>query len=179
MINKDKKDKMERLLSQEQISDRVQKLGVQIARDYKGEPLLLIGVLKGAAIFLADLVRAIPQDCSFDFVTTSSYGASVQSSGNVVLLKDTDFDVRDRHVLLVEDILDTGKTLLFLRDKLAERGPRSLKIAALLDKPSRRVETIDADYTGFVIPDVFVIGYGLDFGERYRNLPEIFVLRPE
>ena len=173
------KDRMQLLLSQDHISDRVQELGKTIGRDYKGEPLLLIGVLKGAAIFLADLARAIPQDCSFDFVVAASYGASDHSSGRVVLLKDTDIDLRDRHVLLVEDILDTGKTLFFLHEHLAARGPKSIKIATLLDKPSRRVEQVHADYTGFVIPDVFVVGYGLDLAERYRNLPEIYVLSPE
>jgi hypoxanthine phosphoribosyltransferase len=173
------KDSMQLLLAREHISDRVDQLGLQIGSDYGGEPLLLIGILKGATIFLADLARAIPQDCSFDFMATASYGASETSSGDVHLLKDTDVDVRDQHVLLVEDILDTGRTLRFLRGHLAPRGPKSLKIVALLDKPSRRVERIEADYVGFIIPDVFVVGYGLDYAERFRNLPDIFALGPE
>jgi hypoxanthine phosphoribosyltransferase len=170
---------MQPLLDEERIRERVKELGATIGREYGGEPLLLIGVLKGAAIFLADLARAIPQDCSLDFMAAASYGASDTSSGRVVLLKDTDVDVLDRHVLLVEDILDTGRTLSYLRDQLAPRRPKSLKIVALLDKPSRRALPLEADYTGFVIPDVFVVGYGLDYAEHYRNLPEIYTLGPE
>jgi hypoxanthine phosphoribosyltransferase len=162
-------------LSRQQIEARVAELGAEIARDYAGEPLLLLCVLKGAVVFLADLARSIPLDCSFDFVAASSYGKSVHSSGSVHLVKDTDAEIAGKHVLLVEDILDTGTTLSFLKRHIAQRNPRSVRIAALLDKPSRRSEPIEADYVGFTIPDHFVVGYGLDYAEKYRNLPDLCI----
>ena len=137
---------------------------------------MLVGVLKGAAVFLADLARAIEADCTFDFVAVSSYGKGTTTGGQVRLLKDLDESIEGRNVILVEDILDTGLTLSFLRQMLERHHPRSLRIAALLDKPERRLQPIEADYTGFRIPNHFVVGYGMDFGERYRNLPYICLL---
>ena len=164
------------LFSREQIRVRVQELGRTITRDFAGERLVLIGVLKGAAIFLADLARHIDADCTFDFVSVSSYGKGTASSGQVKLIKDLDDSIEDRNVILVEDILDTGLTLSFLRRVLLHHRPRSLRVAALLDKPDRRLEPIEADYTGFKIPNHFVVGYGMDYAERYRNLPDICLL---
>jgi hypoxanthine phosphoribosyltransferase len=164
------------LYSREQIQKRVRELAAQITADFRGEPVVLLGVLKGACIFLADLARNIELDCSLDFLAVSSYGANTQSSGEVRLMKDVDCSMEDQNVILVEDILDTGLTLTYLKKVLAAHQPRSLKIAALLDKPSRRVQPIEADYVGFAIPDKFVVGYGMDHAERYRNLPDICVL---
>jgi hypoxanthine phosphoribosyltransferase len=164
------------LYSREQIQKRVRELAAQITADFRGEPVVLLGVLKGACIFLADLARNIELDCSFDFLAVSSYGANTQSSGEVRLMKDVDCSMEDQNVILVEDILDTGLTLSYLKKVLAAHQPRSLKIAALLDKPSRRVQPIEADYVGFAIPDKFVVGYGMDYAERYRNLPDICIL---
>jgi hypoxanthine phosphoribosyltransferase len=138
-----------------------------------------VGVLKGAAIFLADLARSISVDNTFDFVAVSSYGKGNSSSGAVKLIKDLDQPIEGKNVILVEDILDTGLTLGFLRSLLEQHQPKTLKIAALLDKPSRRIEKIEADYVGFTIPNEFVIGYGMDFAERYRNLPDICIMPPE
>jgi hypoxanthine phosphoribosyltransferase len=164
------------LIEQEKISARVRELAAQISRDFSGESVVLIGVLKGAAVFLADLARALTVDATFDFIAVASYGAASKTSGVVRLLKDVSDDIANQNVILVEDIVDTGLTLNYLRGLLADRGPRQLKIAVLLDKPSRRLLPIEADYTGFKIPDEFVVGYGLDLGERYRNLPEICVV---
>ncbi len=164
---------LKRFLTREQIQQRVTEMGADISRDFAGQTIVLIGVLKGAAIFLADLARAITVDCTFDFVAVSSYGKSSRSSGAVRLLKDLDHPIEDRNVILVEDILDTGLTLDYLRDKLLLQKPSMLKIAALLDKPSRRLREIKADYVGFSMPDEFVIGYGMDHSERYRNLPDV------
>jgi hypoxanthine phosphoribosyltransferase len=168
------------LLTREQIAQRVAELGAEITRDFiaepDGEPIVLVGVLKGAAIFLGDLARSISLDATFDFIAVSSYGKQKQSSGEIKLLKDVDHTMEGRNVILVEDILDTGLTLTYLRNMLAGRHPRSLKIAALLDKRSRRQQPIHADYVGFEIPDEFVVGYGLDYAERYRNLSDICVL---
>ncbi len=151
-------------------------MGKRISADFAGEPLVLIGVLKGATIFLADLARQITLDTTFDFIAVSSYGSGKQQSGEVRLLKDVDRSVEGRNIILVEDILDTGVTLTYLMNMLRAHRPKSLKIAALLDKISRRTEPIGGDYVGFTIADEFVVGYGLDFGERYRNLPDICVL---
>ncbi len=168
--------RLEVLIPSQQIAARVKELGETIARDFAGQDLLLVGILKGAAIFLADLARALPLGASFDFMAVSSYGRSSRSSGVVRLLKDLNEDIADRNVLLVEDILDTGLTLTYLRGLLEDRQPRQLKVAALLDKVSRRVVPIQADYVGFEIPDEFVVGYGMDFQERYRNLADICIL---
>ncbi len=170
---------MEILLSREQIARRVAELGGQISADLSGEPVLLLGVLKGAAVFLSDLARHITLDATFDFVGISSYGNGSQHSGEVRLTKDVDQSVAGRHVILVEDILDTGLTLDYLKRVIGAHQPRTLRTCALLDKPARRVLTISADYVGFEIADRFVVGYGMDFAERFRNLPDICVLPPE
>lgn len=167
------------LYSREQIAARVAEIGAQITEDLHGEKLVMVGVLKGAAPFLSDLARAVQADATFDFVAVSSYGKGHRSSGAVKLIKDLDESVEGKNVLIVEDILDTGLTLSYLRKIMLQHKPKSLRIAALLDKPSRRIEKIDADYVGFSIPNLFVIGYGMDYAERYRNLPDICVMSPE
>jgi len=170
---------LEVLYTRQQIADRVVEMGAEITRDLNAEKLVMVGVLKGAAIFLADLARAVQVDATFDFVAVSSYGKGQRSSGAVKLIKDLDEPIEGKNVLIVEDILDTGLTLLYLRKIFLQHRPRSLRIAALLDKPSRRIEKIDADYVGFSIPNLFVIGYGMDYAERYRNLPDICLMPPE
>jgi len=170
---------LEVLFTRQQIAERVAEMGAQIARDLKGEKLVMVGVLKGAAPFLADLARAIEADATFDFVATSSYGFGQRSSGAVKLIKDLDDPIEGKNVLIVEDILDTGLTLAYLRRHFLQQRPKTLRIATLLDKPSRRIEKIEADYVGFTIPNQFVIGYGMDYAERYRNLPDIRILGPE
>jgi len=170
---------LEVLYTRDQIASRVAELGAEITRDMKGEKLVMVGVLKGAAPFLADLARAVEVDATFDFVAVSSYGRGHRTSGAVKLIKDLDETVEGRNVLIVEDILDTGLTLNYLRRLILQQKPKSLRIAALLDKPSRRIEKIDADYVGFSIPNLFVIGYGMDYAERYRNLPDICLMTAE
>jgi hypoxanthine phosphoribosyltransferase len=171
---------MKVLFTAAQIAERVAEMGRQITADYTGQPagqpIVLIGVLKGAAIFLSDLARAISIDNTFDFVAVSSYGKGQRSSGAVKLIKDLDEPIEGKNVLIVEDILDTGLTLAYLRKIFLQHHPKTLRIAALLDKPSRRLEHIEADYTGFSIPNLFVIGYGMDYAERYRNLPGVYRL---
>ncbi|MGA2906503.1 MAG: hypoxanthine phosphoribosyltransferase [Terracidiphilus sp.] len=167
------------LYSRQQIADRVAEMGAQITRDLNGEKLVMVGVLKGAAFFLVDLSRAIQADATFDFVAVSSYGNGQRSSGAVKVIKDLDQPIEGKNVLIVEDILDTGLTLAYLRKLFIQQHPKSLRIATLLDKPSRRIEKIDADYVGFSIPNLFVIGYGMDYGERYRNLPDICIMAPD
>jgi hypoxanthine phosphoribosyltransferase len=169
---------LEVLYSRQQIAERVAEMGAQITRDLNGEKLVMVGVLKGAAFFLADLSRSIQADATFDFVAVSSYGKGSRSSGAVKLIKDLDQPIEGKNVLIVEDILDTGLTLAYLRKIFLQHHPKSLRIAALLDKPSRRIEKIDADYVGFSIPNLFVIGYGMDYAERYRNLPDICLMPP-
>ena len=164
---------MEILYSRDQIAARVRELGAQISADYAGQSIVLIGVLKGAAIFLADLARSIQVDNTFDFVAVSSYGRARVSSGAVKLIKDIDNPIEGKHVILVEDILDTGLTLAFLRDLMLQHKPASLKIATCLDKKERRAVPIEADYVCFSIPNHFVIGYGMDFAERYRGVDDI------
>ena len=167
---------LEVLFTRQQIAERVAEMGAQITRDLKDEKLVMVGVLKGAAPFLADLSRAVQVDATFDFVATSSYGKGQRSSGAVKLIKDLDEPIEGKNVLLVEDILDTGLTLAYLRKLFLQQRPKTLRIATLLDKPSRRIEKIEADYVGFSIPNLFVIGYGMDYAERYRNLPDICVM---
>lgn len=167
------------LFSRDRIRHRVAEMGRQIDLDYLGQKVVLVGVLKGAAIFLADLARSISVDNTFDFVAVSSYGKAQRSSGAVKLIKDLDQPIEGRNVIIVEDILDTGLTLNFLRGIFEQHQPKSLRIATLLDKPSRRLEKIEADYVGFTIPNQFVIGYGMDFAERYRNLPDICLMPPD
>jgi len=164
---------MEILLSKDQIDARVREIGAQISAEYEGQSIVLIGVLKGAAIFLADLARAIQVDNTFDFVAVSSYGRARVSSGAVKLIKDIDNPIEGKHVILVEDILDTGLTLSFLRQMMLQHKPASLKIATCLDKPDRRLVPIEADYVAFKIPNKFVIGYGMDYAERYRGVEDI------
>ena len=164
---------MDVLFSTEQIAERVAALGKEISEEYSGESIVLIGVLKGAAIFLADLARAITVDNTFDFVAVSSYGRARVSSGAVKLIKDIDNPIEGRHVIIVEDILDTGLTLNYLRDLMLQHKPASLKIATCLDKPERRLVPIEADFVCFKIPNRFVIGYGMDYAERYRGVPDI------
>ncbi|HEY3705670.1 MAG TPA: hypoxanthine phosphoribosyltransferase [Terracidiphilus sp.] len=170
---------LEVLYTRQQIAERVAEMGAEITRDLKGEKLVMVGVLKGAAPFLSDLARAVQIDATFDFVAVSSYGKGHRTSGAVKLIKDLDESVEGKNVLIVEDILDTGLTLSYLRKLMLNQKPKSLRIAALLDKPSRRIEKIDADYVGFSIPNLFVIGYGMDYAERYRNLPDICLMTPE
>jgi hypoxanthine phosphoribosyltransferase len=170
---------LEVLYTRQQIAERVAELGAQITRDLNGEQLVMVGVLKGAAPFLADLARAVEVDATFDFVATSSYGKGMNSSGVVKLIKDLDSPIEGKNVLVVEDILDSGLTLSYLRKFLLQKHPKTLRIATLLDKPSRRIEKIEADYVGFSIPNLFVIGYGMDYAERYRNLPEICLMTPD
>lgn len=165
------------LLSAEQIEERVRDMAVQISDDYEGKRPLLIGVLKGAVIFLSDLVRHLRIPVEIDFIAVSSYGADTSSSGVVRILKDLEHSIRGKDVLIVEDIVDTGLTLNYLIDNLGSRQPRTLKVVTLLDKPDRRKVHFEADYRGFVIPDRFVIGYGLDYGEDYRQLPDLCVLK--
>jgi hypoxanthine phosphoribosyltransferase len=165
------------LISRQQIAERVSEIGKEINRDFAGQSLVLVGVLKGSCIFLSDLARSIALDVTFDFISVSSYGAGKQSSGEVKLIKDVDTPLQGKNVIVVEDILDTGVTMSYLKKLFEAAQPRSLRIAALLDKPSRRIMPIQADYFGFKIPDEFVVGYGMDFAERYRNLADICVLQ--
>jgi hypoxanthine phosphoribosyltransferase len=177
------------LISRQEIAKRVSELGAQITKDFAGESVILVGVLKGAAIFLSDLARHIDLDSTFDFIGVSSYGnrptptqelqSGWDSTGEVKLTKDVDQSMKDKNVILVEDILDTGLTMTYLKKMLLARQPRSLKVAALLDKPSRRKLPLEGDYVGFKIPDEFVVGYGLDYAEKYRNLPDICVVPRE
>src|SRR5690242_17286016 len=177
------------LVSREQIAARVAAMGADITRDFAGQSVIFVGVLKGAAIFLSDLARQVRLDATFDFIGVSSYGnrptpaqelkSGWDSTGEVRLTKDVDQSMRGKNVILVEDILDTGLTLTYLKKLLLAHQPKTLKIAALLDKPSRRKQPIEGDYVGFKIPDEFVVGYGLDYAEQYRNLPDICVLSRE
>jgi hypoxanthine phosphoribosyltransferase len=169
-------DKLRVLITRDQIALKVAELGMRISADFAAQAIVLIGVLKGATIFLADLAREIKIDSTFDFIAVSSYGSAREHSGEVKVVKDVDCSMEGKNVILVEDILDTGLTLTCIKRLVLAHQPKSLKVAALLDKPSRRVEPIQADYVGFEIPDEFVVGYGLDFAERYRNLPDICVL---
>ncbi len=172
-------DVAEILITQEEIEERTRQLGQQISQDYEGQDLLLVCVLKGAITFIADLMREITIPHAIDFMAISSYGASTESSGVVRILKDLDTNIEGRNVLIVEDIIDTGRTLKYITRNLETRHPRTLRICTLLNKPSRREIEITVDYVGFEIPNKFVIGYGLDFGEIYRSLPYIGVLKKE
>ena len=164
------------LISEEEIQRRVAELGAQISRDYQGQNPLLICVLKGAVFFIADLTRRLPFDLEIEFMAVSSYGQSSESSGVVRILKDLDTDIEGRHVLIVEDIIDSGLTLQYLTKSLRTRNPASLEICTLLSKPSRRTAELECRYTGFEIPNEFVVGYGLDHAEKYRNLPYLGVV---
>ena len=172
-------DIREVLLTKEEIEEVIKELGKKITEDYKGKNLFLITVLKGAVVFLGDLMRAIEMPCEIEFMVLSSYGSGTTSTGSVKIVKDIDLPLEGKDVLIVEDILDTGFTLSFLYKLLEERKPNSIEICTLLDKPDRRKVEINAKYTGRKIPDEFVVGYGLDYDEKYRNLPFIGVLKPE
>ena len=167
------------LIDEGTLHARIDELGEEISSDYAGRDLLLIGVLKGAVFFMADLMRRLTVPCEIDFMAISSYGAATDSSGVVRILKDLDINIEERHVLVVEDIIDSGLTLSYLVRNLESRNPASLEICALMTKPERREIDVDVRYVGFEIPNRFVIGYGLDFAERYRNLPYVGVLHPD
>lgn len=167
------------LLSEDQIKARIAELGRELTADYVGKNPIFIGVLKGVVMFFADMIRAIPLDCQIDFMAVSSYGGGTQSSGKIQIQKDISVDLAGRHVVILEDILDSGLTLSHTAAYLKTKGPASLKICTLLDKPDRRKAEVQADYVGFTIPNLFVVGYGLDFDENYRNLPYVGVLKPE
>lgn len=174
-----KNDLLKTLVSKEEISKKIAELGEKISRDYEGKNLLMVSVLKGSVVFMADLMRVVTVPAKIDFMAVSSYGSGVKTSGVVKIVKDLDIDLHGYDVLIVEDILDSGMTLKYITELLKTRGTNSIKIATLLDKPSRRTADIKADYFGFIVPDEFVVGYGLDYNEKYRNLPEISVLKPE
>lgn len=174
-----KNDILKILVSEEEIKTKVSELGAQISEDYKDKNLLLVSILKGSVVFMADLMRAITIPAKIDFMAVSSYGNGVKTSGVVKIVKDLDLDLHGYDVLIVEDILDSGMTLKYITDLLKSRGTRSIKIATLLDKPSRRKVDIKADYFCFDVPDEFVVGYGLDYDEMYRNYPSVGVLKPE
>ena len=168
------------LVTEKQLRAKVAELGAQVSRDYAGRDLLLVSILKGAVVFMADLMRAVTIPCSIDFMVVSSYGGTnTESTGLVKIVKDLDADLSGRDVLIVEDVLDTGVTLSNLVPMLKMRHPNSVRICAILDKPARRKTDIRADYIGFEVPDAFVVGYGLDYDEKYRNLPFVGVLKPE
>jgi hypoxanthine phosphoribosyltransferase len=172
-------DVKEVLITSQEIEDKVREIGTRITEDYKGEKPLLIGILRGAVVIMSDLMRNIDLQCELDFMDISSYGTGTSSSGVVRILKDLEEDITDRHVLIVEDIIDTGLTLSYLMRSLQARKPASLEICALLSKPSRRRADLNVRYLGFEVPDEFVVGYGLDYAGAYRNLPDICVLKPE
>jgi hypoxanthine phosphoribosyltransferase len=172
-----KQERVKTLITRARIAKRIREMGKQIRKDFPGEPILLLGVLKGAVPFLADLARQIPGEVTFDFIAVSSYGKASHSSGQVKLNKDLDSSIEGKTVLVVEDILDTGLTLQYLLRILQQRKPKHLRIAVLLDKVERRIANVHADYVGFVIPNEFVVGFGLDFAERYRNLPHVGILQ--
>lgn len=170
------------LLSEEQLKSRIAELGAQISHDYRDrDDVILIGVLKGCTVFMVDLARMIKLPVAIDFIATSSYGSGTHTSGVVRLLKDLDMDIANKHVIIIEDIIDSGLTLQYLHAQLSKRGPASMRICTLLNKPARRdpAVTLTVDYLGYDIPNEFVVGYGLDYAERYRNLPYIGVLKPE
>ena len=164
------------LLPEEEVDARIQAMGEQISRDYAGKQVHLICVLKGGSFFLCELAKRITVPVSLDFMSVSSYGGGTESKGVVKIVKDLDESIRDKDVLVVEDIVDSGRTLSYLLEMLRSRGPKSLRLCTLLDKPERRVVVVDVDYTGFQIPDKFVVGYGLDYDQRYRNLPYIGIV---
>lgn len=167
------------LYSEEELAARIKELGAQISKDFEGKNLILVSVLKGSVVFMADLMRAVTIPAEIDFMCVSSYGKGSKTSGVVRIIKDLDNDLTGKDILLVEDILDSGVTLNYLREMLLHRNPNSIHICTLLDKPARRKADIYADYSGFEVPDEFIVGYGLDYAEKYRNIPYIGVLKPE
>ena len=173
------KDIQEVLFSEEQLDRRVREIAAQIEKDYAGKEIMLIGVLRGSFVFMADLCRRIDLPCTLDFMSVSSYGKGTSSSGQVQITKDLSSDISGQHIIVIEDILDSGNTLSYLLKLLEQRNPASIRLCTLLDKPDRRVKEVKVDYSGFSIPDAFVVGYGLDYAEQYRNLPYIGILKPE
>ena len=167
------------MISEEEIAKRVKEMGKQLTEEYRGKDLLIVGILKGCMLFLSDLVRAIDLPLTMDFMVVSSYGTATKSSGVVRIIKDLEKEIEGKDVLIVEDIVDTGLTLSYLIENLKTRNPKSVKVCSLLDKPDRRKAQVDIEYVGFTIPDEFVVGYGLDYAEVYRNLPFVCVLKPE
>lgn len=165
------------LVTREALKEKVIELGKRISNDYNGKELVLIGVLKGGVVFLSDLMREITIPVDIDFISVSSYGDSTKSSGVVRIIKDIDIDISEKHVLIVEDLVDTGLTLSYLKDLFKRRGPKDVKVCTALDKPSRREIEIDIEYSGITIPDEFVVGYGLDYRGKYRNLPDVCILK--
>ncbi len=164
------------LLSEEEVDKRIQEIGEQISKDYAGKQVHLVCVLKGGSFFMCELAKRITIPVSFDFMSVSSYGSDTKSSGVVKIVKDLDESLKDKHVIIIEDIVDSGRTLSYLMEMLKDRNPASLRLCTLLDKPERRVVDVKVDYTGFNIPDEFVVGYGLDYNQKYRNLPYIGVV---
>ena len=169
-------ERVEVLLTEEEVDKRIQEIGDQISKDYAGKQIHLVCVLKGGSFFMCELAKRIKVPVSLDFMSVSSYGSDTKSSGVVKIIKDLDEPLQDKEVLVVEDIVDSGRTLSYLMEMLRDRGPKSLRLCTLLDKPDRRVVDVHVDYTGFEIPDQFVVGYGLDYDQRYRNLPYIGVM---
>lgn len=172
-------DILRTLISEEQLHQKVAQIGKQVSADYQDKNLLMVSVLKGSVVFMADLMREISIPCEIDFMCVSSYGSGTKTSGVVKIIKDLDIDLKDRDLLIVEDILDSGMTLSYIKEMLKQRGTKSIKICTLLDKPERRKADITPDYVGFTVPDEFVVGYGLDYDEKYRNLPYVGILKPE
>ncbi len=171
-------DIQEVLYSSEYLAGVVSELGRRISEDYKDKNLLMVSVLKGSVVFMADLMRAVTIPCAIDFMSVSSYGSGTKTSGVVKIIKDLDVNLEGKDLLLVEDILDSGMTLHYIRDMLRQRNPSSIKLCALFDKPERRQADVTADYFGAVVPDAFIVGYGLDYDEKYRNLPYVGILKP-
>ena len=174
-----KNDILRTLISEEELHEKVAELGRSISADYAGKNLLMVSVLKGSVVFMADLMREITVPCEIDFMCVSSYGSGTKTSGVVKITKDLDIDLNDRDLLIVEDILDSGMTLSYIKDLLKQRGTKSIKICTLLDKPERRQAAIKPDYSCFTVPDEFVVGYGLKKKKKYRNLPYVGILKPE
>ena len=173
------KDIQEVLFSEEQLQEIVERIGRQISEDYRDKKLLMVSILKGSVVFMADLMRAITIPCRIDFMAVSSYGSGTKTSGVVKIIKDLDINLQGKDLLLVEDILDSGMTLQYIRDMLQQRNPSSIKLCTLFDKPERRTVDIYPDYFGAIVPDAFIVGYGLDYDEKYRNLPYVGILKPE
>lgn len=174
-----RRDIQEVLFTEAELNERISELGEQITADYEGKSLIVVGILKGSNIFTSDLVRKVNLPLKMDFMAVSSYGNATESTGVVKILKDLDRDIEGEHVLIVEDIVDSGLTLKYLKDILLTRNPASVKVCTLLDKPARRKENIKPDYLGYEVPDEFIVGYGIDYAERYRNLPYVGILKRE
>lgn len=172
-------DIREVLFSEEKLSSIVRELGGRISRDYEGKNLLMVSILKGSVVFMSDLMRAVTIPCGIDFMAVSSYGSGAKTSGVVKIIKDLDINLKGYDVLVVEDILDSGMTLNYILELLQSREPKSIRLCTLFDKPDRRTVKVQADYVGAVVPDEFIVGYGLDYAEKYRNLPFVGILKPE